>query len=601
MQRQTTTKNKPESITSPPLSRGILHRKCGGDNQFAGGGECVECGKKNQFLQRRAIHLSESGDRYEQEADRIANQVMRVQEPTAKHQVGSEKEGVLQRKAIADSITPLQSISMGQDQVSEVPPLVNEALQSRGQPLDAETRAFMEPRFGYDFSQVRVHTDSPTARAINASAYAFGKDIIFASSTYAPKTSNGKKLLAHELSHVVQQAQVDRVGQSVNPETQAHHAAERVVRGESISHTDIGGSAIGVYADNGKDPSLDSSGTYQPRFPSIVPPFQVDSSFINELSKLGLLSPQMQQLIVSGQIEIKKEDRPQPAAPKNEPNADSTKSFASELNSFSLKLPGIGMGSIGFYDSGLQMVPIPAPQPQNITVGGYVDPVFGYVPRHQVIWTPEPPASKSSEPSNTFEQAINKIKQFVSGLQTKFDFSDGLSVYHQNLPNLVTSVWVTGIVLKSSPVNGVTPKITGGFDKSLELQLSYKNWYISGSVDTDGKWQFKLSYPNDSSLSPLPWVESIFSEGGVAMGGLVDIVREGPPDLNNFDAYKDRITPHINRMKNAIDVAKGIASSQPGWNASVVIGNGPRPGAPQPAPNTPPTGIYIGGSLALSF
>ena len=208
MERQTATKNKQESINSSSLSRGILQRKCACGNQAAGGGECGECGKKNQLLQRRAIHISEPGDRYEQEADRIANQVMRMPEPTAKHQVGSEKEGVLQRKAIANSITPLQPGSAGQEQVSEVPPIVDEVLRSQGQSLAPETRAFMEPRFGHDFSQVRVHTDAKAAEsafAIKALAYTVRNNIVFGKGKHSPQSKDGNQLLAHELTHVVQQ------------------------------------------------------------------------------------------------------------------------------------------------------------------------------------------------------------------------------------------------------------------------------------------------------------------------------------------------------------------------------------------------------------
>src|SRR5919199_2087942 len=190
MQRQTNTKTKSESSTSFPLSRGILQRKCACGKQSAGGGECAECGKKNQFLQRRAIHVSEPGDRYEQEADRIADLVMRMPEPTAKPQVESEKEGILQRKAIANSITPLQASSTGQNQSSEVPPIVDEVLRSPGQPLDTDTRTFMESRFGYDFSQIQIHTDAKaaeSAKAINALAYTVGRDIVFRTGIYSPK------------------------------------------------------------------------------------------------------------------------------------------------------------------------------------------------------------------------------------------------------------------------------------------------------------------------------------------------------------------------------------------------------------------------------
>uniref|UniRef100_UPI00188053FA eCIS core domain-containing protein n=1 Tax=Oculatella sp. LEGE 06141 TaxID=1828648 RepID=UPI00188053FA len=87
---------------------------------------------------------------------------------------------------------------------------VSDALGSGGQPLDDSARTFMEPRFGYDFSQVRIHTDAKaaeSAQSINALAYTVGQDIVFGAGHYAPTTNDGKQLLAHELTHVVQQTQ----------------------------------------------------------------------------------------------------------------------------------------------------------------------------------------------------------------------------------------------------------------------------------------------------------------------------------------------------------------------------------------------------------
>jgi hypothetical protein len=86
---------------------------------------------------------------------------------------------------------------------------VHEVLRSSGQPLDAATRAAMETRFGHDFSGVRVHADSraaESARAVNALAYTVGNDIAFGTGQYMPGTERGKRVLAHELAHVVQQA-----------------------------------------------------------------------------------------------------------------------------------------------------------------------------------------------------------------------------------------------------------------------------------------------------------------------------------------------------------------------------------------------------------
>src|SRR5262245_27738529 len=121
-------------------------------------------------------------------------------------------------------------------------PIVDEVLQAPGQPLDNATRAFMESRFGHDFSQVRVHTDAraaESAQAVNALAYTVGPEVVFGAGQYAPGTRAGHRLLAHELAHVVQQRavtsslqQVAVVGRSEDPnEREADLAADRIAAG----------------------------------------------------------------------------------------------------------------------------------------------------------------------------------------------------------------------------------------------------------------------------------------------------------------------------------------------------------------------------------
>jgi Domain of unknown function (DUF4157) len=108
----------------------------------------------------------------------------------------------------AERGAPLQRVSVGRSESSQVPPVVHEVLRSPGQPLDATTRAFMEPRFGHDFSAVRVHTDgraAASARAVNALAYTFGRNVVFAAGQYTPDSAAGRRLLAHELAHTIQQ------------------------------------------------------------------------------------------------------------------------------------------------------------------------------------------------------------------------------------------------------------------------------------------------------------------------------------------------------------------------------------------------------------
>ena len=112
-----------------------------------------------------------------------------------------------------------------------IPPIVHQVLRSPGEPLDAATRAFFEPRFGHDFSQVRVHSDArgaESARAVNALAYTVGNEIVFADGRFSPRTDEGRQLLAHELTHTIQQSQGVAAGLSRKdfPVSQVEDASE---------------------------------------------------------------------------------------------------------------------------------------------------------------------------------------------------------------------------------------------------------------------------------------------------------------------------------------------------------------------------------------
>lgn len=96
---------------------------------------------------------------------------------------------------------------------SAVPPVVHEVLGSPGQPLAPATRALMEPRFGHDFGQVRVHSDAraaESARSVGADAFTAGPDVVFGAAQFAPEPPAGQRLLAHELTHVLQQSRAER-------------------------------------------------------------------------------------------------------------------------------------------------------------------------------------------------------------------------------------------------------------------------------------------------------------------------------------------------------------------------------------------------------
>jgi hypothetical protein len=165
---------------------------------------------------QRKLTINEPGDAHEQEADRASEHVMRMPAPTGTP-ISSSTPAVQLKTASPASASG----------AVEAPPIVNEVLHSPGQPLDKSTRDFMEPRFGQDFSGVRVHTDAKaaeSARAVNAKAYTAGNNMVFGAGEYAPGTHEGQRLLGHELTHVVQQGQ-----------TAAPSAVQRAILPENVS------------------------------------------------------------------------------------------------------------------------------------------------------------------------------------------------------------------------------------------------------------------------------------------------------------------------------------------------------------------------------
>jgi pyrrolidone-carboxylate peptidase len=173
------------------------------------GNQAVQRMLQSRRLQAK-LSISHPGDIYEEEADRVAEQAMRMPEPALQRTCApcaaggslcpkceDDQKRVVQRKTepVSDPVD------------TSVPDTFLQNL-GPGQPLDPSTRAFFEPRFGHDFSQVRVHTDSDattSARELNAQAYTIGQDMYFAEGRYKPETAEGKNLLAHELTHTIQQ------------------------------------------------------------------------------------------------------------------------------------------------------------------------------------------------------------------------------------------------------------------------------------------------------------------------------------------------------------------------------------------------------------
>lgn len=258
---QDSAHQKPVRTTPKPMVRG--RRATASSSLFPGftgstmlqrkprcacGGGCPRC--QEEALLQSKLKISEPGDEYEQEADRIADEVMRMPEPQVQRQVEleeeEEEEDMVQRQAIQDISKPLHLSGLNGSVAAQFPfpnqtariqrqemeeeeeetlqtkrassttlnmtPGIEAGIQSLrggGQPLASSVRAFFEPRFGYDFSHVKIHTNAHAAelaRAVHARAFTVGRDVVLGTREYAPETVTGRRLLAHELTHVIQQS-----------------------------------------------------------------------------------------------------------------------------------------------------------------------------------------------------------------------------------------------------------------------------------------------------------------------------------------------------------------------------------------------------------
>lgn len=171
------------------------------------------------------LRVGQPNDKYEQEADRVAEQVVRMPAPQPSSSVSGfplingTKPGIIQRTCAACTKDEdlIQAKTNGST-TPEVTPAIGtgiQSLQNGGQPLSKSERSFFEPRIGADFTNVRVHNDvraASAAKSINARAFTHGRDVVFGAGEYSSSSDSGKRLLAHELTHVVPQGGSNKMG-----------------------------------------------------------------------------------------------------------------------------------------------------------------------------------------------------------------------------------------------------------------------------------------------------------------------------------------------------------------------------------------------------
>lgn len=196
---------------------------------------------------QRKPAISSPGDAHEREADEMANRVIRTADPAPIGVVTAVQQQCVAGPKKERTLVPIQRATAAMAEVADGGRTAIRASEKGGDPLPEATRGFFEPRFGHDFSHVRIHADSQAAdaaRALNARAYTLGSNIVFGSGQYAPATDEGKRLLAHELTHVVQQSGSTRVRLGLSPVTSPLIQRELVATGDTAGFASLVNSII---------------------------------------------------------------------------------------------------------------------------------------------------------------------------------------------------------------------------------------------------------------------------------------------------------------------------------------------------------------------
>lgn len=203
-----------QAETSPAVAKNGLRQSCACGETTGLDGHCSACADEKRFGVQAQLVLGSPGDRFEQEADRVADRVLTGPIDSTLALGLSRPASVsplLQRQSEEEEET-LQTKPATGSQTSGIAPSntrrAAKAVADGGRPLARDVRSYFEPRFGRNLSHIRLHTGAEAqsaARGINARAYTLGNHIAFAPGQYEPETNRGRHLLAHELTHSFQQ------------------------------------------------------------------------------------------------------------------------------------------------------------------------------------------------------------------------------------------------------------------------------------------------------------------------------------------------------------------------------------------------------------
>jgi len=460
----TKAEKKPDSTPAP---QSFLQRKCACGNNAGLDGECEECRSKKLGLQRRA----------------------------------------------ASNTAPVS-----------IPPIVHNVLQSPGEPLDAHTRATMEPKFGHDFSQVRVHRDAKaaeSAQAVNALAYTVGKDVVFGPGQFAPSSSEGTRLLAHELTHVVQQDRGNVRGlasvarHEASYEREADHVAQNMSPGQSAL------------------PNISASG---PALHRDEAPGTVVSSDVEQRAQRAELDCRIGELCGMRQ---------------EAPNVATDKRIRTAVQHC---FPGQSIE----LDPCLQLK--------------FISPNFG-APSSGGPFATEPTTEGRGKDSgkpmadneiiSSVRSAINAVTKgvpLVEHQRGRLNISVSGATAQLLLGRTTVGAKVSpGGVEAETRVGELNVGATINWSGDLGISTSYRGWHFSGSLSSE-QWALNLSYPLGSTPPNLGELGRIFQEGE---GAIRSIARDATRfrRLQDVTNISDTHGEQLGQVKRAIQAASAVADS----------------------------------------
>jgi hypothetical protein len=548
---------------------------------------------------------------------------------------------------------------------SLAPPIVEEVLRGSGAPLDADVRGEMERRVGHDFGSVRIHADAragESAAAVGARAYTVGRDIVFAAGQFAPRTIEGHRLLAHELTHVVQQGSHRAATGAQSPRAleigPAHNPAEL----EAWRMADAPPSDVRPV--HGHTPR------------ALARQAEAESAPAVALGSGGAdARPRLQRQPVAEVDVISGGGVPEPRGGIPEPSATAEFAGVMVLDTFDMK-PGPGkrpwdldrlskvIGTAlqrspdatiqvyGYYDSApefagkapagsgrtaalrraetvrkalIQWVPVP---PRRIVANTMDRNEYppGSVPNREIgvilstggAGTWRLPAALATPAAAGADEKATAGEDFVKAMEAFF--GEGVKV---KIEGQAVNISISGIKTELHRWAGGNVEGQLGWTGTVQMLTRVGNWHFAAKVTPySGAWQISLSYPRETWTPDMARLAGVMSKGRQAIESLasagVDSKTFEALGAGNFETLKSKFKPHIEPVKHAIEAAQGMKKTVealaeakrakhtgPRVSAGLVIGSGWGPGAPAPPagvkPPEGPEGIHARGVITIFF